>query len=146
MKVGGVNVGQYSVASAEQYNNAYNGATTLLENKTADDSEYNAAREALSSAYSSLERKVVVDKGLYRIRSANTNEYSNGKLAYVNSENKSHFANTEDGNLKLMTMVIISRIFRLNVIWIQLSGENRFCLLRHRRNTLLKSLMRLQVS
>ena len=99
LKVGGVNVGQYSVASAEQYNNAYNGATTLLENKTADDSEYNAAREALSSAYSSLERKVVVDKGLYRIRSANTNEYSNGKLAYVNSENKSHFANTEDASL-----------------------------------------------
>ena len=96
LKVGGVNVGQYSVTSVEQYNNAYNDAATLLENKTADDSEYNAAREALSSAYSSLERKMPNEKGLYRIKSANTIAYSNGKFAYVNSDNKPHFANPEN--------------------------------------------------
>ena len=96
LKVGGVNVGQYSVASAEQYNNAYNGATTLLENKTADDSEYNAAREALSSAYSSLERNMPNAGSYYVLRSAYTGGYSENNIVYVGDSNEMSFSGNYD--------------------------------------------------
>ena len=96
LKVGGVNIGQYSESSVAPYNEAYNNATALLDNKTAEDSEYDTMRETLSNAYNSLDRKMPNEKGLYRIKSANTNAYSNGKFAYVNSDNKPHFANPEN--------------------------------------------------
>ena len=92
LKVGGVNVGQYSVTSVEQYNNAYNDAATLLENKTADDSEYNAAREALSSAYSSLERKMPNAGSYYVLRSAYTGGYSENNIVYVGDSNEMYFS------------------------------------------------------
>ena len=52
-KIQGTAVGEYS--NAEEYNNAYNAATHLLDEKTSTDDEYTDAFTALSDKYNNLE-------------------------------------------------------------------------------------------
>ena len=52
-KIQGTAVGEYS--NAEEYNNAYNAATRLLDEKTSTDDEYTDAFTALSDKYNNLE-------------------------------------------------------------------------------------------
>ena len=96
LKVGGVNIGQYSESSVAPYNEAYNNATTLLDNKTAEDSEYDAMRETLSNAYNSLDRKMPNEESYYVLRSAYTGGYSENNIVYVGESNDMYFSGSYD--------------------------------------------------
>ena len=98
-KTAGNKIGQYTEETASAFNNAKAEAETMLADtkKTAD--EYAEMCTRLQNAFDALEVNMPVEGVLYRIRSANTNAYSNGKLVYVNSENKPHFAAAQDENL-----------------------------------------------
>ena len=98
-KTAGKNIGQYTELTAEVFNTANTDAKTLLEDTGKAADEYAAMCSRLQNAFDALVANMPVEGVLYRIKSANANAYSNGKLAYVNSENKPHFAAATDKNL-----------------------------------------------
>ncbi len=93
-KVAGTAIGCY--ISVDAYNSAYNAAATLIENKNATDEEYIDARTALEAAYAALERRMPVEGGFYRLKSAYTGRYSDGKYIYADAENKLYFSDASD--------------------------------------------------
>lgn len=95
-KVAGTAIGCYISASVDEYNAAYQSAAELLETATAGDDEYRAAYEALETAYNSLERIMPVAGGLYRLKSAYSGRYSDGKYIYADTDNSLYFSDAEE--------------------------------------------------
>ena len=98
-KTSGENIGQYSSSTAQQFNDIRSAVKTILEKAELSDEEYTEKYNELLNAFNALEVNLPVEGAYYRIRSANSNAYSNGHLVYVNSENKPHFASPSDENL-----------------------------------------------
>lgn len=95
-KVAGTAIGCYISASVDEYNAAYQSAAELLETATAGDDEYRAAHAALETAYNSLERIMPVAGGLYRLKSAYSGRYSDGKYIYADTDNSLYFSDAEE--------------------------------------------------
>ena len=91
----GTRIGTYSESSATEYNEVYDRAAALLEAKNATDGEYDDVRTALNEKFNALE----YNAGLCRLKSANGQNdgqnYSAGKLVYVDIENKPYFENPD---------------------------------------------------
>ena len=68
----------------------------MLDNKTAEDSVYDAMRETLSNAYNSLDRKMPNAVSYYVLRSAYTGGYSENNIVYVGESNDMYFSGSYD--------------------------------------------------
>ncbi len=83
---GSAAVGYFSEDVAAPYNEAYNNATAVLANTTAEDEDYISAHEALKKANEALVLNMPEVGKYYMIRSAHTG-YAANKLIYATGDN-----------------------------------------------------------
>ncbi len=94
-------IGCYTEETVNEYNDAYEAATTQLAATAATDDEYNAARTALENAYNGLTRNMPVEGGFYKIRSAYKTDadvegYCYGGVVYAGDNNDVRWAKGYD--------------------------------------------------
>jgi hypothetical protein len=98
-KTSGEKIGQYSSSTAVQFNTIRSAVKTILEKAELSDEEYTEKYNELLNAFNDLEVNLPVEGAYYRIRSACSQADRDGRIIYVNSENKPHFASPSDENL-----------------------------------------------
>ena len=96
-KTAGTKIGMY--AETTDYNNKYAEVKTMLEERNSTDDDYIDAKEELETLFKALVLNMPVEGAMYRIKSAYTGQYSDGKLIYVGSDNKPYFDAPADNSL-----------------------------------------------
>ena len=98
-KTAGENIGQYTQETASAFNRVNSDAKTLLDDTTQPEDKYADVYNRLQETFNALKVNLPEERAYYRIRSACSQADRNGRIIYVNSENKPHFDAPDDENL-----------------------------------------------
>lgn len=86
---GGEVIGDYTVASVTEFNNAYTVAGEYIEAKDKSDDEYTTALQTLENSFAAIEYIMPEEGKLYMIRSISTETYCSGKYVHALCDTRS---------------------------------------------------------
>ena len=96
---GGEVIGDYTVASVTEFNNAYNVAGEYIEAKDKSDDEYTTALQTLENSFAAIEYIMPEEGKLYMIKSISTKTYCSGKYVHALCDTRSGYSGQDHRHL-----------------------------------------------